>query len=47
MLSDLPEVLDMNVTVISPEQVLSAVKVGVKKEEPKVDNKSKRKKGRR
>lgn len=42
-----PEVLDMNVTVISPEQVLSAVKVGVKKEEPKVDNKSKRKKGRR
>lgn len=42
-----PEVLDMNVTVISPEQVLSAVKVGVKKEEPKVDNKSKRKKGKR
>lgn len=42
-----PEVLDMNVTVISPEQVLSAVKVGVKKEEPKVDNKSMRKKGRR
>lgn len=42
-----PEVLDMNVTVISPEQVLSAVKVGEKKEEPKVDNKSKRKKGKR
>lgn len=42
-----PEVLDMNVTVISPEQVLSAVKLGVKKEEPKVDNKSKRKKGKR
>lgn len=42
-----PEVLDMNVTVISPEQVLSAVKVGVKKEEPKVDNKSKRKKAKR
>lgn len=42
-----PEVLDMNVTVISPEQVLSAVKMGEKKEEPKVDNKSKRKKGKR
>lgn len=42
-----PEVLDMNVTVISPEQVLSAVKLGVKKEETKVDNKSKRKKGKR
>lgn len=42
-----PEVLDMNVTVISPEQVLSAVKMGAKKEEPKVDNTKKKKKGRR
>lgn len=47
MVEEEPEVLDMNVTVISPEQVLSAVKVGEKKEEPKVDNKSKRKKGKR
>lgn len=42
-----PEVLDMDVMVISPEQVLSAVKTNKKKEETKVDSKKNSKKGKK